>query len=116
MSLENFIVLRNCSTCFGDSYAHHQEPETLLVIVCGAWCCKDGRMKVKIRVSVSVFKRVLWHLRVAVSCVLDLLKCVSHVGCVMWVVYGVRDLVLVYVMLWVVGSVTRTNILLMMGI
>jgi hypothetical protein len=38
MLLENFIVLRNCSTCFGHSYAHHQEPETILVLVCGAWC------------------------------------------------------------------------------
>jgi hypothetical protein len=33
-----FIVLMNCSTCFGHSYAHHQEPETIPVLVCGAWC------------------------------------------------------------------------------
>jgi hypothetical protein len=24
--------------CFGHSYAHHQEPETILVLMCGAWC------------------------------------------------------------------------------
>jgi hypothetical protein len=46
------------------------------------------------RISVSVFKCVLWYLRFVVSCVLDLLKCVGHVGCVMWVVHGVRGLVL----------------------
>jgi hypothetical protein len=94
MSLENFIVLRNCSTCFGYSYAHHQEPETILVLVCGAWCCKDGRMKIKIRISVGIFKCVLWHLRFVVSCVLDVLKCVTRVGCVMWVVHGVRGLLM----------------------
>jgi hypothetical protein len=107
MSLENFVVLRNSSTCFGNSYAHHQEPDTILVLVCGTWCCKNGRIKVKIKISVSVFKCVLWHLRVAVSCVLDLVKCVSRVACVMWVVHGVRGLVLVQVLLWVVGSVRR---------
>jgi hypothetical protein len=95
MSLENFIVLRNCSTYFGHSYAHHQEPKTILVLVCGTWCCKDGRIKIKMRISVSVFTCVLWHLRVVVSCVLDLLKCVSRVGCVKWVVHGVRGPVLV---------------------
>jgi hypothetical protein len=33
-----FIVLMNCCTCFGHSYAHHQELETIPVLMCGAWC------------------------------------------------------------------------------
>jgi hypothetical protein len=95
-----------CSTCFGHSYAHHQELETILVLVCGAWCCKDGEIKI----SVSVFKFVLWYLSVVVSCVLDLLKCVGRVGCVMWVVHGVRDLVLVWVMLWAVPHISTMHV------
>jgi hypothetical protein len=33
-----FIVLMNCCQCLGHSYAHHQELETILVLICGAWC------------------------------------------------------------------------------
>ena len=30
---EWFIALINCSTCFGHLYAHHQELETILVLL-----------------------------------------------------------------------------------
>jgi hypothetical protein len=30
---ECFIAIIICSTCFGHSYAHHQEPETILVLL-----------------------------------------------------------------------------------
>jgi hypothetical protein len=30
---ECFIVIIICSTCFGHSYAHHQELETILVLL-----------------------------------------------------------------------------------
>jgi hypothetical protein len=53
MSLEDFIVLRNCSTCCRHSYAHYQDPETILVVVCGTWCSKDGRIKIEMRISVK---------------------------------------------------------------
>ena len=37
---ECFIAINICSTCFGHSYAHHQELETILVllphVVCNA--------------------------------------------------------------------------------
>jgi len=33
MLLNAFIALINCSTCFGHSYAHHLELETLLVLL-----------------------------------------------------------------------------------
>jgi hypothetical protein len=36
----------------------------------------------EIKINVSVFKRVLWHLRVIVTCVLGLLQRVGRVGCV----------------------------------
>jgi len=40
MLLNAFIALIVCSTCFGHSYAHHQELETILVLfphmVCNA--------------------------------------------------------------------------------
>ena len=44
---ECFIVIIICSTCFGHSYAHHQELETILVLlphmVCNALVA-DGRL------------------------------------------------------------------------
>ena len=30
---ECFIAIKICSTCFGHSYAHHQELETILVLL-----------------------------------------------------------------------------------
>ena len=30
---ECFIAIKICSTCFGHSYAHHQELETILVFI-----------------------------------------------------------------------------------
>ena len=43
---ECFIALMICSTCFGHFYAHHQELETICVLlppmVCGAWLLVVG--------------------------------------------------------------------------
>ena len=43
---ECFIALTICSTCFGHSYAHHQELETICVLpppmVCSAWLLAVG--------------------------------------------------------------------------
>ena len=33
MLLNAFIALINCSTCFGQLYAHHQELETIIVLL-----------------------------------------------------------------------------------
>ena len=43
---ECFIALTICSTCFGHFYAHHQELETIFVLlppmVCSAWLLVVG--------------------------------------------------------------------------
>jgi len=41
---ECFITLIMCSTCFGHLYAHHQELETILVLL-PHMVCNDARMK-----------------------------------------------------------------------
>ena len=35
---ECFIAIKICSTCFGHSYAHHQELETILVLLSHMVC------------------------------------------------------------------------------
>jgi len=40
---EWFIVFIMCSTCFGHLYGHHQELETILVLLCDALVAGDRR-------------------------------------------------------------------------
>ena len=43
-STENLIALIICSTCFGQLYAHHQELETILVLLLHM-VCNAARMQ-----------------------------------------------------------------------
>jgi hypothetical protein len=61
-----FIVLMNRSTCFRHLYAHHQEPETILVLMCSAWCQRCWWTAGRCRAAGYVFRETAPHIRTSI--------------------------------------------------